>query len=302
MKTLYDLLGALPDDDAEGIRAAFRKAVKATHPDRNPDNPEAQQRFRRIVRANAILSDERQRATYDELLEIALQQQGLKPKRGSFTDKARRAALDTMTGAALSVGLFGGGYLLLAPAPQVPLVRAPAVEVSKPKAALTALAPSIEPSDTVGRASSHDKPDEIAAPTQAKPEETRAEPEGTQAKPETPEATTSVTTSGTNAPSESADSSASSPTAPAAPDSGSNDPKYYHERGISAYRSGDLYLALVDFDLAISLDPNASDAYIDRAIVYHRMGDLKRAFADVSQARRIDDLNRGEASPPASVP
>ena len=65
-------------------------------------------------------------------------------------------------------------------------------------------------------------------------------------------------------------------------------PNTISERGISAYRSGDLYLALVDFDLAISLDPGASDAYIDRAIVYHRMGDLKRAFADVSQAKRIE--------------
>ena len=33
MGTLYDLLGALPSDDAEGLRTAFRKAAKATHPD-----------------------------------------------------------------------------------------------------------------------------------------------------------------------------------------------------------------------------------------------------------------------------
>ena len=32
MKTLYDLLGALPSDDAEGLRTAFRKAVKGAHP------------------------------------------------------------------------------------------------------------------------------------------------------------------------------------------------------------------------------------------------------------------------------
>ena len=37
MGTLYDLLGALPSDDAEGLRTAFRKAAKATHPDINPD-------------------------------------------------------------------------------------------------------------------------------------------------------------------------------------------------------------------------------------------------------------------------
>jgi acetone monooxygenase len=44
--------------DADGLRAAFRKAAKANHPDVNPCNPEAAERFRRIVRANAILSDE----------------------------------------------------------------------------------------------------------------------------------------------------------------------------------------------------------------------------------------------------
>ena len=56
-----------------------------------------------------------------------------------------------------------------------------------------------------------------------------------------------------------------------------------------AYRSGDLPLALVDFDLAINLDPNFSDAYIDRAVVFRRMGDLKHALADVAEAKRIDE-------------
>ena len=53
MPTLYELLEALPDDNADGLRAAFRKAVKAHHPDNNPDDPDAAQRFRRIVRAHA---------------------------------------------------------------------------------------------------------------------------------------------------------------------------------------------------------------------------------------------------------
>ena len=81
MKTLYDLLGALPDDDADELRAAFRKAAKANHPDFNPDNPEAAERFRKIVRANAIRSDGQQRAAYDRLLEVARRQQSRKPKR-----------------------------------------------------------------------------------------------------------------------------------------------------------------------------------------------------------------------------
>jgi curved DNA-binding protein CbpA len=286
MKTLYELLGALPDDDAESIRAAFRKAAKANHPDSNPGDPDAPRRFRRIVRANAILSDERQRATYDRLLETALQQQGLKPKRGTFSNRARRAALDTITGAAVTVGMFGGGYLLLVPTPKVALVPAPVVEMSTP--AQTALILSTGPSDTIERAS----PRDTAAPKN--PENRNLENKQLE-NPETPKEATAP-----SAPPEEAASAASSPSTPPDPDTG--DAQYYRKRGISAYRSGDLYLALVDFDLAISLDPGASDAYIDRAIVYHRMGDLNHAFADVSEAKRIDGANRSKTSPaPASV-
>src|SRR4029079_3180020 len=92
MKTLYDLLGALPDDDADGLRAAFRKAAKENHPDFNPENPEASERFRKIVRANAILSDGQQRAAYDRLLEVARRQQSRKPKRSSMVRRLAAGA------------------------------------------------------------------------------------------------------------------------------------------------------------------------------------------------------------------
>jgi curved DNA-binding protein CbpA len=71
MDTLYDLLGALPCDDAEGLRSAFRQAVKGAHPDLNPGDPDAGQKFRQIVRAQEILLDHEQRAAYDHLLELA---------------------------------------------------------------------------------------------------------------------------------------------------------------------------------------------------------------------------------------
>ena len=75
MNTLYDLLGALPHDDAEGLRSAFRKAVKGTHPDLRPDDPDAALKFREIVRANEILGDPEQRMAYDHLLALAHQEQ-----------------------------------------------------------------------------------------------------------------------------------------------------------------------------------------------------------------------------------
>ena len=97
MKTLYDLLGALPDDDAESLRTAFRQAAKATHPDINTDDPDAPLKFRQIVRANAILSDADQRATYDRLLALTRRQRHWKLKR-----TIRKVASDAIKVACLS--------------------------------------------------------------------------------------------------------------------------------------------------------------------------------------------------------
>src|SRR5580692_784496 len=113
MKSLYDLLDALPEDDADGLRAAFRKAAKANHPDNNPGDTDAPLRFRRIVRANAILCDQRQRAHYDRLLAVALQQ------------RRRRFAI---AGAVFSAALLGEcllfGYV------STPLIQAQTIEVA----------------------------------------------------------------------------------------------------------------------------------------------------------------------------
>lgn len=106
MGTLYDLLGALPSDDAEGLRTAFRKAAKATHPDTNPDNPDAALRFRELVRAYDILTDSDQRATYDHLLAIALQPTTLPSTRTYET--VRKVASNTMVVSVILAVLVGG--------------------------------------------------------------------------------------------------------------------------------------------------------------------------------------------------
>lgn len=109
MGTLYDLLGALPSDDAEGLRTAFRKAAKATHPDMNPDNPDAALRFRELVRAYDILIDPQQRDTYDELLAIALQPETAPATRTYET--MRKVASNTMA-ASIILAVLVGGYTL----------------------------------------------------------------------------------------------------------------------------------------------------------------------------------------------
>ncbi len=85
MNTLYDLLGAHPNDDAEGLRSAFRKAVKANHPDHHSDDHDASIRFRQIVQAYDILRDAEQRAAYDRLLAFERFERRLKVRRAVFS-------------------------------------------------------------------------------------------------------------------------------------------------------------------------------------------------------------------------
>jgi curved DNA-binding protein CbpA len=110
MGTLYDLLGALPSDDAEGLRTAFRKAAKATHPDINPDNPDAALRFRELVRAYDILTDAEQRDTYDQLLAIALQPPPATKAVRTY-EVIGKVASNTMAATVISAVLVGG-YVL----------------------------------------------------------------------------------------------------------------------------------------------------------------------------------------------
>lgn len=110
MGTLYDLLGALPSDDADGLRAAFRRAAKATHPDMNADDPEAPRRFRELMRAYDILIDTDQRTTYDELLAIALQPPAA-AKSIRVYERVRKYASNTMAATIIS-GLLVAGYTL----------------------------------------------------------------------------------------------------------------------------------------------------------------------------------------------
>jgi len=111
MGTLYDLLGALPSDDAEELRTAFRKAAKATHPDINPDNPDAALRFRELMRAYDILTDNDQRATYDQLLAIALQPPAASTKAVRTYEVIGKVASNTMAATIISAVLVGG-YVL----------------------------------------------------------------------------------------------------------------------------------------------------------------------------------------------
>ena len=281
MKTLYDLLGALPTDDAEDLRTAFRKAVKGAHPDIRPDDPDAALKFRQIIRANDILRDAEQREAYDHLLELAEQEREL-AARNVLATKIYKLGLGIIALAGISVASIAS-YVLLA---QVSTASLPSVQVeqidalargSAEIAAITQAGPwnLAGPRDLAG-------PWELSDRAAIPPKEENATvglaatvPAAGQQQADVD----STATSAVPAPSETAPSEAS------------------RARGIAAYRNGDLDGAIAALDQAIQLNPNYAAAYIDRGIVFYRMRKLDRAFSDIEKAKRIDRAghNRSES-------
>src|ERR1700756_1348460 len=66
-KDYYAMLGVKKTATAEEIRKAFRKLARKYHPDVNPNDKKAEEKFKEISEANDILSDEKKRKVYDQL-------------------------------------------------------------------------------------------------------------------------------------------------------------------------------------------------------------------------------------------
>ncbi len=176
MTTLYDLLGALPKDDAEGLRTAFRQAVKGAHPDIHPGDPDAALKFREIVRANQILGDVEQRAAYDHLLDLARLEQE--------TASARATAARIHKFASGTIALAGawvvtiGGYLLFVHMSVASIAPAKQVDATMRASAEIAAVSPAGSSDTTGKSTwlakqqSAGVPGPTIAPSAAMPQPT----------------------------------------------------------------------------------------------------------------------------------
>lgn len=65
-KDFYKELGVSSDASEKEIKSAYRKLASELHPDRNPNNPAAADRFKAVSEAYSVLSDEAKRKEYDE--------------------------------------------------------------------------------------------------------------------------------------------------------------------------------------------------------------------------------------------
>jgi molecular chaperone DnaJ len=92
-RDFYEILGVSKGADQDSIKKAYRKLAMQYHPDKNPDNPEAEEKFKEAASAYEILSDPEKRARYDQYGHSAFQSanggrgfQNMEDIFGSFGD------------------------------------------------------------------------------------------------------------------------------------------------------------------------------------------------------------------------
>ncbi|WP_419677495.1 molecular chaperone DnaJ [Aliarcobacter lanthieri] len=78
----YELLEVSKTSDKSTIKKAYRKLAMQYHPDKNPDDKEAEEKFKAINEAYQVLSDEEKRALYDRYGKAGLEGHG---QRGGFS-------------------------------------------------------------------------------------------------------------------------------------------------------------------------------------------------------------------------
>src|SRR6478735_14327 len=65
-KDYYEVLGVNRDASEDDLKKSYRKLAMKWHPDRNPDNPKAEENFKEAKEAYEVLTDAQKRAAYDQ--------------------------------------------------------------------------------------------------------------------------------------------------------------------------------------------------------------------------------------------
>lgn len=114
----YKVLGLTKSASAADIKKAYRKLARKFHPDLNPNDKSAQQKFQQINEANEVLSDPKKRKKYDQhgkdwqhadAYENARQQQGSQGYGGQRTYTGSGQGFDESQFSDFFESMFGGG-------------------------------------------------------------------------------------------------------------------------------------------------------------------------------------------------
>ena len=70
-KNYYKILGIAKNSGEDEIKKAYRKLAKQWHPDKNPDNKKAEEKFKEISEAYDVLSDAVKRKKFDDFINVS---------------------------------------------------------------------------------------------------------------------------------------------------------------------------------------------------------------------------------------
>ena len=113
-KDYYKILGVDKKADANEIKKAFRALAVKYHPDKNPGNKEAEEKFKQANEANEVLSNPEKRKQYDELGEN-WQQGGYSKTQGILLEAAELASnniVDLVEEMRLIFRIFSNNFLV----------------------------------------------------------------------------------------------------------------------------------------------------------------------------------------------
>jgi tetratricopeptide (TPR) repeat protein len=294
-RTLYDVLGVRRDADLETINQAFRRAVKAHHPDVDGGDVAASEKFHDIIAAREILRNPEQRALYDRQLALERELSQLARR-----DALLRAALAAM---AVAIVVIGGGEVWIT------LSGAPGRQ-DRSTYRDASVATAVRPDESASGHASRDPHNAVGLPSEADlmppvtPSEATDDGAARDAGISSSMLGDAFAAVSPMPPASPSQEHAVDTTGPGEPDPDiaeldealrltPNDAEAHRRRGNLWGRKGEMDRAIADYDEAIRIDPNDIAIFRDRGVMWQRNGELDKALVDLDRAVRMSFADPG---------